>query len=195
MPIKPQKPPAASLRVLRDAVGTMPPACASIARAIPDVLDHPDRHWSHPVYVVGLREMASASGLKKARVIGWRYLVRADDHRNYAIEVQQGAGRGGHRLAELDKGPFIDGLYHVLEHQDLVDAAGPPILKLAVLRISAMMIFAVWLQASTADKGVIVPIPPTPHYLKPWQTYTVKQFEDALRGEAQEDMAHPASDA
>src|SRR5438876_6434751 len=113
MPIKHQQPPEKSLEALRTATKKMPKVYAEVAGMIQDILAHPDQHWPHPVYVVGLRDMTSPNGLRKAQMIGWRYLAQVGSDRNYAIEVQHDDDGSDHRLAELDKGPYIDGMYKV----------------------------------------------------------------------------------
>ncbi|HZS09088.1 MAG TPA: hypothetical protein VFD58_29915 [Blastocatellia bacterium] len=195
MPIKHQQPPEKSLEALREATKKMPKVYAEVAGMIRDILAQPDQHWPHPVYVAGLRDMASANGLRKAQMIGWRYLARVGSDRNYAIEVQHDDDGTDHRLAELDKGPYIDGMYRVLGDKNLARKVGATALRPAVLRINALKVFAVWLRADDPEKELIIPIPPAPPPLKPWQAYTVKEFQDELRDEAKEDLAHDSSDA
>ena len=188
MPITHQEPPRDTLETLREAAETMPQAYAHNAKMIRDVLDDLDRHWPHPVYIAGLKDMAASGGLSKAEMIGWRYLAQSGSDRNYAIEVQEDPDGTGHQVAELDKGPFIDGIYRVLEDKSIAQKAGETDLKLSVLRINAMGIFAVWLRADDSDKEIIIPVQPAPEYLKPWHAYSVEEFEDALKPEAKRDL-------
>jgi hypothetical protein len=188
MPIKYQEPPEDTLETLRESAETMPRAYAQHAKMIRDVLDDLDHHWPHPVYIAGLKDMASSGGLSKAEMIGWRYLAQSGSDRNYAIEVQQDPEWEGQQLTEIDKGPFIDGIYRVLEDKSIAQKAGETDLKLSVLRINAMGIFAVWLRADDPDKEIIVPVQPAPDYLKPWHAYSIGEFEDALKPEAKRDL-------
>src|SRR5262245_31901649 len=188
MPIKYQKPPGDTLDTLRESAETMPEAYVRHAKMIHEVVDHPDEHWPHPVYIAGLKDMASSNGLSHAEMIGWRYLAHLGSDRNYAIEVQQDPEWDGQQVTEIDKGPFIDGIYRVLKDKSIAEKAGETDLKLSVLRINAMGIFAVWLRADDSDKDIIVPVQPAPKYLKPWHAYSVEEFEDALKPEAKRDL-------
>ena len=190
MSIKYQTPPDESLKALRATVETMPKTYDRIANMLRDVHERPDEHWPHPVYVVGLKAMASEKeGLSGARLAGWRYLVKLEGARNHAVEVQQDADGSNHRFSELDKGPFIDGMCRVLEEKGLDEKTDAGVLKLSVVRINTMGVFALWLQADDPNKEQVIAISPTPPYLKPWpQTYTVEQFQAALRDEAKREL-------
>ena len=88
MSINYQTPPDESLKALRATAETMPKTYARIANMLRDVHERPDEHWPHPVYVVGLKAMASEKeGLSGARLAGWRYLVKFEGARNHAVEV------------------------------------------------------------------------------------------------------------
>ncbi len=199
MPIECYNPPAASLQALREAVQTVPKTFGHVATMMREVLGDLAHHWPHPVYRIGLKEAASANGLRKAEMIGWRYLTHSESDRDYAIEVQmedEGDDEGmKHCFAELDKGPYIDGIYRVLKDESLLKKIGTTVFKLAVLRLNALGVFAVWLQTAEPGKAVYIPLPPTPRYLVPWQQYTTNQFQDALRDKAKEKLALDFSDA
>lgn len=195
MPIRPYEPPAESLTALREAARTIPKAYRHAAEMIEAVLADWEKHWPHPVYRVGLKEMTSANGLRKAEMVGWRYLAHSGSDRNYALEVQMEDDGTEHRFAELDKGPYIDGIYKVLRDESIAQKAGATVFKPAYLRINAMAIVAVWLRTDDAEKEIIIPLPPTPSYLVPWQQYSIKHFQDALREQAREKLANDFSDA
>jgi len=188
MPIKSQKPPEGMLDTLRESAETMPQVYAQHANMIREVVDHPDQHWPHPVYTLGLKDMAAANGLSNAEMIGWRYLANMGSERNYAIEVQQDPEWDCQQVTEIDKGPFIDGIHRVLEDKSIAEKAGETDLNLSVLQINAMGVFAVWLRADDSEKDIIVPVQPSPKYLKPWHAYSVEEFEAALKPEAKRDL-------
>ncbi|MBS1807982.1 MAG: hypothetical protein JST84_07305 [Acidobacteria bacterium] len=195
MPIQPYEPPAESLQALREAARTMPKAYRHNAKMMTDVLSDVSRHWPHPVYRIGLKEMASTNGVRKAEVVGWRYLAQAGNDRNYAIEVQMDERGKDHQFAELDKGPYIDGIYRVLKDETLAKKAGATLLRPAFLRINALAIAAVWLRCDEPEKEMIIPLPPTPSYLVPWQQYSIKHFEDVLKQQATDKLANDFLDA
>jgi hypothetical protein len=190
MLIKYQTPPEESLKALQAMVEIMPKTYDRLANMLRDVYERPDEHWPHPIYVAGLNKMASEEeGLSRARLAGWRYLVKFEGDRNHAVEVQQDADGSNHRFSELDKGPFIDGMCRVLEEKGADEEMDGSALKLSVVRINAMGVFALWLQADDPNKDRVIAISPTPPYLKPWpETYTVAEFQDALRDEARREL-------
>lgn len=186
MPIRFQQPPADTIETLRESADTMPRSFAEHARMIRSVLDDPDGHWPHPVYIAGLRDMASSDGLRQAEIAGWRYLTQSGG--NCAIEVDDDPDGDGRHVTEIDKGPFIDGLCRVLEDQEIARQTGADELGLSVLRINALGIFAVWLHAEDSRKDIIIPLQPAPDYLKPGQTYSVEEFQDALQPQAKRNL-------
>jgi hypothetical protein len=116
-------------------------------------------------------------------------LVKFEGDRNHAVEVQQDADGSNHRFSELDKGPFIDGMCRVLEEKGLDEKTDDSALKLSVVRINALGVFALWLQADDPNKDRVIAISPTPPYLKPWpETYTVAEFQAVLRDEARREL-------
>ncbi len=188
MPIQSYDPPSASLQALRTAAQTVPKSYEHVAAMMEEVLQDLPPHWPHPVYCVGLQEAATAQGPWQGELVGWRYLAHSESDRDYAIEVQVEGEQ--HQFAELDKGPYIDGIYRVLKDESLQQKNGTTVFKLAVLRLNALGIFAVWLQTDAPDQALFIPLPPTPRCLVPWQQYTTNQFQDVLREKAKEQLAH-----
>lgn len=190
MLIETQAPPVESLRALQDTAETMPQVYGQVTELLREICARPTQHWPHPVYVVGLNALASEhEGLRGARLTGWRFLTKTKGARNHAVEVQQTPDGDDHRFAELDKGPFIDGMCRVLEDKNFAQQTDVAALKLSVLRVNAMGVFALWLRANEPERELIIPIAPTPPCLKPWPaTYTVPQFQAALREEARREL-------
>ena len=185
MTIKFQTPPAEALETLRESADTMPQALAGQAAILRDVLAHPERHWPHPVYIAGLRDMAAGGGLQQAEQIAWRYLAReTSGNRNYAIEVQDDPEWHGQQIAEIDRGPFVDAMYQLLEDVGLARRAAGAEMKLSALRINALGIFAVWLRAEQAENDLIIPLQPAPEFLTPGQPYSIDEFQQTLQPRA-----------
>ena len=109
--------------------------------------------------------------------------------------VQGDADGANYQVAELDHGPFVDGIYKVLEDQDLAEALGAAVYRPAALRINVLNVFAVWLRTEGPDNDIIIPLPPTPIALESGRLYTTEQFENALRVEAKEELANDTLDA
>ncbi len=192
MAIQQQTPPVESLQALEEAADHLHPAHSAITDMLNQAHDRPSEHLPHPVYAVGLDDMASGDGLKKARVIGWRYLAESSGGRNYLIEVHQ-TPDGFHRFGGVEKGPLVEAMLKVIDEAKLDQKISSGVYTLAVLAIQALGVFALWLNANEVDAEIVV-VPPAPRGLQPWPTtYTVEQFEEALRVEAQSKLAYDVS--
>lgn len=190
MAIKSQSPPKETFETLIATARTMPGVYGPITGMLRQVSEAPERHWPHPVYTVGLEALATeGQGLSKAHLIGWRFLVKSDAERYHAIEVHREAEGPGHRFAELDKGPFIEGMSAVLMDPASGHQLGNLDRVLTVLRINALRIFALWLQAADPAYDCIAVMAPAPPYLSPWPaTYTVDQFQLTIQPEARREL-------
>lgn len=195
MPIQPYEPPEQCQQALHEAMGTLPKAYHQMAEKIQAATDNWQQFWPHPVYCVGLKEMSSPAGLRKAELIGWRFLGKLGNDRNYALEVQVDKDGKNYYFSELDKGPYIDGIYRIVNDEALIKKTGATIFRPAILRINAMAVFAVWLRTGDAEKDILIPLPPNPSYVTPWQQYSINHFQDALREQAREKLANVYSDA
>ncbi|MBK7601185.1 MAG: hypothetical protein IPJ07_22720 [Acidobacteria bacterium] len=155
---------------------------ADIAQMFKEICEHPEKSWVHPVFVAGLSDLSAPNGLGKARNAGWRFLVQHGSKRNYAVELEPNPKGDGYAFAELDKGPFIDGMCDILENNEIAEKINSGKFKLTVLRLNAMRIYALWLRSDKPAKDIIIVIPPGPAYLKTWpDVYNIKGFESALK--------------
>ncbi len=195
MPIQPYEPPVKCIQALHEALGTLPKAYHQMTEKILAASNGWQMYWPHPVYCAGLKEMAAANGIHKADLVSWRFLGKLGNDRNYALEVQVDEAGKNYYFSELDKGPYIDGIYRVVNDEELIKKTGATIFRPAVLRINAMAIFAAWLRTEEAAAELIIPLPPTPSYVVPWQHYSIKHFQDALREQAREKLANDFLDA
>jgi hypothetical protein len=186
MPIKFQQPPADTIETLRKSADATPRSFVEHARMIRSVLADPGGHRPHPIYIAGLRDLAAPDGLRRAEQAGWRYLTQSGG--NCAIEVGDDPDGDGLQLTEIDNGPFIDGLCRVLEDPELARNTSADDLSLSVLRVNGLGIFAVWLRADDSRNDLIIPLQPTPDYLKPGRTYSVEEFQDALKPQAKRNL-------
>ena len=159
-----------------------------------DVLADVPKHWPHPVYRICLKDMAGTNGLRKAEIIGWRYLAQSGNDRNYAIEVQMEDDGADHQFAELVNGPYIDAIYKILQDESLIKKAGATVLNPALLRINALGVVALWLRANDPEKEIIIPLPPTRRSLVAGRQSSIQHFQDALREPARAKLADDFSD-
>lgn len=185
MLIQHQEPPDVSLRALRGAAEHIRPAHGQMVAMLKEVAASPTEHLPHPLYAVGLADMAGEGGLDKATITGWRYLAQSDEGQNYAFIVQQDADGKNHRFAEMNRGPFVAGTLQTLADAKLRAKIDDGTFKLSVLKIPALDIFALWLHAKDSGREVVTVIRPAPTYLEPWpRVYAPEEFEDVVRPEA-----------
>ena len=171
----------AALRETRDHLPTVYLSLASMFRA---VCDAPAAHWPHPVFVLDDDDLLAGSGLGAVQLVGWQFLAQADSARAYAIEVQ-GELDGKHcRFANLEHGPFVDGLCQTLTDADLQERLRSGSAQLAVLVVSELGTKAAWFRTANPRQDFLFVLQKVAD-LNPWPAiYTVKQFEEALRKEA-----------
>lgn len=194
MPIHHQEPPAESVGALRAAAETLHPAHGLLLATLRKVSARPAEHHPHPVYTVGLADMAGAEGLSKATVTGWRYLAQSEEQHHYSFVVRHGPAGDDHRFTEMNRGPFVAGTLQVLADAKLHAELDAGVYRLSVLTVSALNIFALWLHAPEPGREVIAVVPPAPRYLEPWpKLYTLEEFQDAVRPQAARKLAASAA--
>lgn len=170
------------------------PQFEPLARMLQQVHDAPEDHMPHEIATVDLKELASGTGLQAARVIGHRYLTQAAD-KDFAVEVQQVGRDGQHQFAEVTHGRIVDNVKQILDDPDLQRLVGGGSFTVLMLRINALGVHALWFQpVENSDADFIACVPPTPPYLETWpKTYTRKEFEEAVKDEAQRKLTADAS--
>jgi hypothetical protein len=185
MMIQHQLPPDESVRALREAADTLHPAHGQMVAMLRELSERPQDHQPHPVYVVGLADMAGDAGLSKASILGWRYLAQSDQARNYSFVVHQDAGGASHRFAEMNRGLFVEGTLNIISDSQLQAKLDQGTYDLSVLMIHALGLFALWLRAKDAARDLIAMVPPAPSYLEAWpKLYSLEDFQNAVKPEA-----------
>jgi hypothetical protein len=162
------------------------PQFEPLARMLQQVHDAPEGHTPHEVATVDLRDLASAAGLQSARIVGHRYLTRAEE-KNFAVEVRQVGRDARQQLAEVSHGQTVESVKQILDDPGLQQLVARSSFRVLTLRINALGIHALWFRAiENAEADLIVCVAPAPPYLQLWpKTYTRTEFEDAVRNEAQ----------
>jgi hypothetical protein len=189
MSIDNQMPPDESVQALRQAFDQMHPAQSHMQDMLKQVQDAPMEHLPHPVYSAGLDDMAADDGLRKARIVGWRYLAQSSKGDNYLIELHQHAD-GSHHFAGISRGRRLEAMLQVLEAAKSHPKLGGGVYTFSVFLVNALGVFALWFHGNDTDQEIVA-IPPVPSGLQPWpRIYTVEQFQDALRSEAQLNRAY-----
>jgi hypothetical protein len=185
MPSHHQTPPAESLNALTKAAESLHPSHSNMAQLLKHIHDFPGDHNPHPMYVVGLKDMATSGGLRRAIVIGWRYLSVSGSEKKFAAEVHHDSDGSNHRFAGMNHGPAVEALIRVIEDDKIREQVESHAFSLSTGAIPALDISAVWLRATNDGDDRLFVVPPAPSFLKPWpDTYTVQQLENAVQDEA-----------
>jgi hypothetical protein len=189
MLIQHREPPNESVSALREAADTLHPAHGQMVAMLRELSEQPLAHQPHPVYVVGLADMAAGEGLSKAALIGWRYLTQSSLDHHYAFFVHD-AGGAGHRFAEMNRGPFVEGTLKIISDSQLHTELGEGTYDLSVLMIHALGLFALWLHSNDPGRDAITIVPPAPSYLEAWpKLYSLDDFQNAVKPEAERKLA------
>jgi hypothetical protein len=135
----------------------------------------------HPVYDVGLKDLAAGKGLTKATLVSWRYLL-SDGESTSVAEVSEPRGKKQPRaFAMLNRGPFVASLVETVENATKNKAFAKSKYELAVLHIPALYVLALWLRSGTkTGKGVVIPLAPAPAPLTAGKSYSEEEFVAAL---------------
>lgn len=181
-------PPAASGQALQEAAARLPHAHAKIAALLQRAAGSPAEHLPLPIYAIGLQALAGTEGLCHAESVGWLYLP--PDQRYVAIEVQQRQAGDKHIFAAVHRSHLIERLRQLLANPAVQQSDGNTPYHPAVLRSYALYTFALWLRAANAPDSRLIVVPPAPPQLRPWPTsYSIEQFQTALRAEATRQLA------
>jgi hypothetical protein len=177
MPIKTITPPSGSHQIISDAISTLAdpaagPAPASIAGA-PAALD---LAAPHPTFTLGLEDLKAGRGTDAAYQTGVRFFVLDANDTRAAATVREDAG--GTAFSGLNQGPYVIGTMTALERVEGHPALQDRDYELRVLEVPALYVFALWLHG--AEENYLVPIPPTPPELTPYELIPENAFVASL---------------
>jgi len=180
MPLFTESPPKGTEKVLKATVSELVGhgAIALGTRSSPAV--------SMPVRVfnVGADAIAAGKGLAAAQPTGWLVTLSADGEVRGTIElIPAKPARKGEAPSEAVRfGGFSTGPLHralAAAIEAATKAAGRSKVQLAVLRVPALYLMALWLRDDKGDR--LVPIPPSPPPLKAGETYPASRALDSLQ--------------
>lgn len=134
----------------------------------------------HPVYDVGLKDLADGKGLSKAALVSWRYLL-SDGESTSIAEVSTPRGKKQpHAFAMLNRGPFVASLVETVEAATKNKTLAKTKYDLAVLHVPALYVLALWLRSDKAGKNIVIPLAPAPAPLTAGKSYSEEEFAAAL---------------
>jgi hypothetical protein len=188
MPLTFAKPPAGSDEALQEGLRAVEEARQAgaeggkrpAARAPASVLR------PHPVYELGLNELAAGEGLGAARLVAWRYLLVADDQITEAAELYPDA-RGRPQFGAVTTG-FAAGAGAALTLIEQVPEIERGDYEVRALRVPALYVMAFWLKDKQGGADRLIVLPPAFPPVQALRPYAPKEFLGLLRPLAEEKL-------
>jgi len=175
------QPPASALQALAQALNVH-----REPRHLHEILQAAHQHATHPhrVYMMDSQAMAAGSGLDKAHLVAWRFLVTTGSGGHAAVELPCRADDTGHQFGTADLGPLVQGTLDALQAAERQMTAAGPDYEVALLRIPALYVQALWLR-SVDGQDRLIPLAPA-QLVRANGTGLMTQLEflGALAGEA-----------
>lgn len=134
---------------------------------------------AHPVYDLGLRDIADGKDLSAAVHSTWRCFL---EDASAPVAFADMTASGNH-FAGFTSGPQVIGFRRALESAEGLEAVAKVDYEVRVLRVPGLSILALWLFA-LSDTNLILPIRPTPEELVPERPYKSSDFFVAIRPSA-----------
>jgi hypothetical protein len=193
MPIQTPEAPKPSIEALRAllpafiasaGIRQAAPHFAASLLASPQSLASPG--LSYPVYALGLADIASGAGVRRAKLSAWRHEFGAEGE---VVSAEVSAGRRPHFAGLNVNSRFRSVLQELRLATEATDLAGKSY-EARLLQISAMGVRALWLKAqSRSHADVVIPLEPTRRELIAGRHYSFAEFIAALKGAAEAMLA------
>ena len=179
MPLITESPPAGTEKVLNDVVSELV-GHGGVAMGL-----RAKAAVSAPVRVhnLGADAIAAGKGLDAAQATGWLSTLTSDGQVRGTIELvprrqtrRTGGAAEGLGFGGFTSGPLQRSLANTIEAAER--EAGRSSVRVAVLRVPALYLLAVWLHGDEGDQ--LIPVPPCPPSLKPGERYPAERAFAAL---------------
>ncbi|RAI60892.1 hypothetical protein [Roseicella frigidaeris] len=141
---------------------------------------------SSRVYTLGLDAIVGGAGLSAATLVHWTHLLPSGGGRVVAADVTADTAR----FDGMTEGPQPDGVRRLIETLPADPAVAAGNYELAVLRVPALFVTAVWLRGQGGSADILVPADPTDPALTPGRHYSAADFLQALAPAAQSKLAN-----
>jgi hypothetical protein len=188
MPLSFAKPPAGSDEALQAGLQAVHEARQAgaeggkrLAASAPAAVLRP-----HPVYELGLEDLAAGKGLGAARLVAWRYLLVADDQITEAAELYPDA-RGRPQFGAVTTG-FAAGAGPALTLMEQLPEARQGDYEVRALRVPALYVMAFWLKDKQGGADRLIVLPPAFPPVQALRPYTPKEMLGLLRPLAEEKL-------
>src|SRR5262249_3226094 len=127
------------LQTIRQAQALDPRGGAALA-----VPPAPQAMQPHPVYELGLDDLAAGKGLEAARRVAWRYRLGDNSQVRQAAEILEAPG-GGSRFGMLTTG-FVAGAESAFSVAEQLPDVQQRTYEIRALRVPALYVMALWLK-------------------------------------------------
>jgi hypothetical protein len=136
----------------------------------------------HPVYELGLDDLAAGKGLESVRLVAWRYLLVDNQQVRQAAEILPASG-GGTRFGMLTTG-FVAGAEPAFSLAEQLPDVQQRNYEIRSLRVPALYVMALWLKDTQGDQDRFILLPPVFPPLQPLRPYEVPELLPILQHQA-----------
>ena len=124
----------------------------------------------HPVYELGLHDLAAGKGLETARLTAWRYLLVSNNQVGQAAEILPGSPTGGSQFGALTTG-FTGGAEAAFQLVDQLPIVQQRTYEIRALRVPALYVMALWLKDQQGQEDRFIVMPPAFPPVQPLHPY------------------------
>jgi hypothetical protein len=177
MPVTFASPPSDGLSALQQGLQAIRSAQeldprGGAALAVPPA---PSAMRPHPVYELGLDDLAAGKGMEAARLVAWRYLLVANNQIRQAAEVVHDPRGGGSQFGALTTG-FVTGAEEAFRLVDQMPEVQQRTYEVRALRVPSLYVMALWLKDLQGDQDRFVVLPPAFAPVQALRPYTTSDL-------------------
>jgi hypothetical protein len=175
MPIEAAEPPDDAIEAVRQSMRRRRPRGLPGVRRLPGVRAAPARvSTPQRVFAVGLEPLAEQQSIDRtAQPTGWRFLVDEGRAPVAAAEVQDLTRAAV--PAQVTEGAYVQSTVDGLRTAEALEDVRQASFELRLLRVPALYLVALWLQAPDHD-DVFMPLDPAPAPFEPMRAYAEPEF-------------------
>ena len=136
---------------------------------------NPSAMKPHPIYEIGLDDLAAGKEIASARPVAWRYLLIAGNQVHQAAEIIPDPLSGGSRFGALTTG-YVAGEEEALKLADKLPEISQGAYEIRSLRVPALYVMALWLKDLHGDKDRFIVMPPAFPPVQALQPYSTSDL-------------------
>ena len=183
--------PAEALSVVRNAIGDVIQARGPRAALTTERVEFLDFAVPHPVYAVGLEQIAQRELLSSATLVAWRYLLLDDQQVRCAVEVDVRAEDRQLNFSHINRGPFVASSVESITVAETLAPVQQHDYELRLLKIPGLYLLALWLHG---PDEIIVPVAPAIPGLVSNVPYNESDLLAVLQPMAEERLSQEGND-